>query len=447
MASKHGVSSLLSLLVVTCLVLLYSNHCSLGLFYTYSENSDAAFLAPPEQPLCKKCQQFDHRQPPPTPSILDASRLNNVRMAGMVDITYAKLPADRSVHPYRGARTEDGTFGYIADEKFLHHREPQQTAAFVMTQNEIDKACSERDGNYKMLTEKVKLANRTQDEGAAASSALSPKILCVLFVVEQDHDKLESIHNTWGSKCDGMIIGSNRTDRRIGAVDIPHEGPEVYNNIWQKVRSLWFYVYDNYYEDYDYFHSGGSDLYLLVDNLREYLVSREIRAASNGGRDPPPADNDEHGEPSPTYQTPLYLGRRFALMGNRDDIFVGGSGGYTINKAALKQFILMLPYCEPHGETFSEDLMMARCLKQLGIFPYDTKDVNGGERYHPFRPADHLTVYNDTDIAKGDDWYLKYCIDCKWGIDHASSQSVAFHGVYPELMNRMHAILYGYCDK
>ena len=27
-------------------------------------------------------------------------------------------------------------------------------------------------------------------------------------------------------------------------------------NIWQKVRSMWSYVYDNYYEKYDWFHIG-----------------------------------------------------------------------------------------------------------------------------------------------------------------------------------------------
>lgn len=54
-------------------------------------------------------------------------------------------------------------------------------------------------------------------------------------------------------KCDGFMVASNRTDRILGTVDIPHEGPEEYNNIWQKVRSMWSYVYDNYYEKYDWY--------------------------------------------------------------------------------------------------------------------------------------------------------------------------------------------------
>ena len=30
-----------------------------------------------------------------------------------------------------------------------------------------------------------------------------------------------------------------------------------YHNIWQKVRNIWKYIYDNYMDDYDYFVIGG----------------------------------------------------------------------------------------------------------------------------------------------------------------------------------------------
>ena len=55
--------------------------------------------------------------------------------------------------------------------------------------------------------------------------------------------------------------------------------PEEYNNIWQKVRSMWSY----YFKDYDWFHIGDDDLFLLVENLRLYLGSEEIQLAANGG--------------------------------------------------------------------------------------------------------------------------------------------------------------------
>lgn len=156
------------------------------------------------------------------------------------------------------------------------------------------------------------------------------------------------------------------------------KGLEEYNNIWQKVRSMWSYIYDNYYNDYDWFHIGGDDLYLVVENLRLYLESDEIRLAANGGEFFP--DGTE------TKQLPLFLGRRFMEQGNDQRIFNSGGSGYTMNKAALKGLVAFaFPKCMPHMHTFAEDVMVAQCLRNhLQVFPYDTKDEHGGERYMPF---------------------------------------------------------------
>ena len=127
------------------------------------------------------------------------------------------------------------------------------------------------------------------------------------------------------------MVGSNKTDASVNAVDIPHIGPEIYRNMWQKVRSLWSYVYDNYYEKYDWFHMGGDDMYVLVENLRLYLESDEIQVAANGGKYLPFGNEST--------QTPLYLGRRFAFDGKMSRIYNSGGPGYTINKAALKLLV------------------------------------------------------------------------------------------------------------
>lgn len=109
---------------------------------------------------------------------------------------------------------------------------------------------------------------------------------------------------------------------------------------------------------YDYFHIGGDDLYLIVENLRLYLESDEIQLASNGGRYLPDGTEDT--------QTPLFLGRRFAENGDRDRMFISGGSGYTMNKAALKTLVVdAFPQCFPHMHTFSEDVMVAACLRKV----------------------------------------------------------------------------------
>ena len=70
---------------------------------------------------------------------------------------------------------------------------------------------------------------------------------------------------------DGFVAFSNETIPSLGIANLLHEGKEEYNNMWQKSRSIWAYIYDHYLDDYDYFHLGGDDMYVLVENLRLFL--------------------------------------------------------------------------------------------------------------------------------------------------------------------------------
>ena len=120
---------------------------------------------------------------------------------------------------------------------------------------------------------------------------------------------------------------------------------------------------------YDYFHIGGDDLYVIVENLRLYLESEEIQLASNGGRYLPNGSED--------MQTPLFMGRRFAEGGDRDRMFISGGAGYTMNKAALKTLVVDgLPNYFPHMHTFSEDVMVATCFRKVRVVVFGTLSCN-----------------------------------------------------------------------
>ena len=184
---------------------------------------------------------------------------------------------------------------------------------------------------------------------------------------------------------------------------------------------------------------SGDDLFLIVENLRYYLESEEIRTAANGGIYLP--------EGNASKQTPLLLGRRFAYQGDMNDIFDSGGSGYTMNKAALKLLVTEgFPNYFPHRKTFSEDTMVANLFKKINnVLPYDTKDDAGGERYMPFLPGNHYSYRIPSEPGK--DWYAKYSIDIKEGAAHCSPQSVAFHYVKGDMMKRLFALAYDLCQK
>ena len=379
---------------------------------------------------------------------LGPTNLQIVRNATPVDLAYVDVSGNHERDPHRGARDEKGNWGYVHDETALRKHPP----AFPTDRLEQD--CKERDADQAMLTEKVFVDREAHDAKKGTKRA---KILCIIYAIDASHEKrIPAIRETWGQKCDGFMVGSNKTDTSLDTIDIAHAGPEIYENMFQKVRSVWSYVYDYYYDKYDWFHIGGDDMYVLVENLRLYLESDEIQVAANGGTYLPIGNE--------TSQTPLYLGRRLALDGKMSRIYNSGGPGYTLNKAALKLLVTGGWGGDPDRETYAEDVWVAKAFLKEGVMAYDTKDETGAERYmhypvsrspygllsyfpsaasltHLLQPGLHYNEKLEVEYS----WYIKDSIDIAMGLNHSSARSVAFHYISPELMRRMHALLYGMC--
>ncbi|CAN0414779.1 unnamed protein product, partial [Laminaria digitata] len=156
----------------------------------------------------------------------------------------------------------------------------------------------------------------------------------------------QAIRETWASRCDGFIAFSDVVDRDVPTFKIKHEGPEEWDNMWQKSRAIWKYINFHYKGDYDWFIMGGDDIFLIVENLRKYLLSAEIDEAAgglvNGGTNP------------------MYLGRRFKANGNADRVFNSGGAAYALNQASLALLADHLDdqSCEAHRKCSWEDVQV-----------------------------------------------------------------------------------------
>ena len=130
-------------------------------------------------------------------------------------------PTAAPVKRFIDATDKDGNLGYIYDETWLRNVQPIS-----------EKMSCNKDIHYKMLTEKVELAS---------PSSNAPTIMCVVYTTHKNHRKIPAITSTWGPQCDGFLVASDKTVTEPGlhTVNILHEGPEEYNNIWQKIRSIW----------------------------------------------------------------------------------------------------------------------------------------------------------------------------------------------------------------
>jgi len=340
-------------------------------------------------------------------------------------------------HPHAGARYPDGKYGYVPDVTFVRkrHLELYSNKEYPVTTDvkEFDYICNKTPGEglerkgLKIMMEKVQIGGPTPQPNTTNSTALEeetkdeaplPKVLCIIYTYEKNHDRLEALTNTWGWKCDGFFAASTLTNDTIGAIDLPHLGEEAYNNMWQKTRSIWSYVHDNYMDDYDFFWLGGDDFYLIVENLINYLATIHK------------PDNEE----------PLLLGHQIPRGKSN---FCGGGPGYVLNKMAVKRLIKdALPTCYPQRIISAEDRFLSICLESIGIPCTSTADAKGQQRFVGMDP-NFVATYN------GDRGYFKRVWEYwgantgrfKRGIDLVSEQMNGWHNLRtPRRMIRIHTI-------
>ena len=283
------------------------------------------------------------------------------------------------------------------------------------------------------------------------------RILCLIYTVHfppnYDNPNLKAQAETWGAECDGFIAASNYTDHATGSIDLTHNGDESYSNMWQKVRSMWAYVYDHYLEEYDYFHIGGDDTYVVVENLRAYINGPEVIRLEDGYQDAFASKTTPPWIPQVMGPRPLLLGSPFLF---RDKLIVDGGPGYTLNRAAVELLVEKhLPSFLPDAVDSREDVFVASILNIS-----NTRDSNQSRRYG----GSAETMFHSTVDHPGPGPQLpgrvakmyNFSLD---GPNSVSEQFIAFHLKDDKMMlrkmnltiadqiYRYHAFFHDWCNK
>ena len=281
----------------------------------------------------------------------------------------------------------------------------------------------------------------TQITSAAAShkkNNKSPKILCMVYTIQNRQDRWSALIDTWASECDGFVLASNYTHHHqftyfhsshessfsVTELKVPHKGPENYDNMWQKVQCIWATVYQLYGQEYDWFYICGDDTWVLVDSsLKGYLQSLTLARPSK----------------------PQYVGATAAHDGNASRLFHLGGPGYALNRAALRVLISQgLPQSPLlDREASFEDIFMGQIFRDLDIPISQTHDDHGRARFLHLSPQHYAQ-------KRYPKWYQRSQDNLPWmtaplGPGFVSSEAVAFHRMGGDKMRAYHAWLYGYC--
>ncbi|TDH72382.1 hypothetical protein CCR75_003414 [Bremia lactucae] len=289
------------------------------------------------------------------------------------------------------------------------------------------------------------------------SSAQRPnhsKILCFVNTISVYHQtRALAIAETWGQRCDKLMFFSNVTDTIIVAAGTSREQryPVIkmdviadHNHLWQKHKATLRYVYAHYRHEFDWFYKADDDAYVIVENLRQYLTRPEIYQTAQREAMQMGHRLNLTQEIVSYYIVDDELEKRWRDKWDRW-VFNSGGPGYVMNRLYLDKIVSILPdwtcMSDKYSEMVPDDVSISFCMMWHNVFPWDTRDHQGRDRWHPDNPtATILISSNWTDY-----WYVQFHQHIG-GVqpkeERVAPDTVAFHYIRPRLMYHLERTLY-----
>ncbi|XP_068159287.1 glycoprotein-N-acetylgalactosamine 3-beta-galactosyltransferase 1 [Drosophila tropicalis] len=228
------------------------------------------------------------------------------------------------------------------------------------------------------------------------------RVLCWVLTTPKYH-KSRAVHiqRTWGKRCNKIYFMTSAPDDELETVILSK--PDKYEVLWGKTKEAFTYLYENKFDEADWFMKADDDTYVFVENLRYMLYPYSPDMA-------------------------LHFGFNYKLIGNppKNGSYMSGGSGYILSREALRIFATGVndsSKCRQQDDQ-AEDLEMGICLFNLGVQSGDSRDASLRFRFLPMAPFSLLlSHYYGMDF-----WFFKYayynpraCMNC------LSDYPVAFH--------------------
>ncbi|GMS86840.1 hypothetical protein PENTCL1PPCAC_9015, partial [Pristionchus entomophagus] len=270
--------------------------------------------------------------------------------------------------------------------------------------------------------EEAHLLSLVEVSPEAAALPNKGEILCWVLTAAKYHDsRALAVNDTWLRRCDHGVFFTDKPFKKNQGIPFRtvFAGiPDKYENLFYKSRFAFNYIAETMNGDFDWFIKADDDTYLIVDNLRKYLRTLD---------------------PS----QPYFVGHR--MKPHLANGFNSGGAGYVLSRAALgifaRQAYRNRTVCpnDPY-----EDVGIARCLANLGIFPLTTVNRKGQQRFNAYHPSKTLEGWSGHE-----GWIADPLIT---GFDGIARDLITFHHLTPTEIRLFDILLYrvtvdGDCDK
>lgn len=239
------------------------------------------------------------------------------------------------------------------------------------------------------------------DDSEAKALAEKVRVLCWVMTSPGGLDKkAQHQKNTWGKRCNILLFMSSEQNDTFPTVGL--NVTEGRQHLTGKTMLAFRHVYENYFDQADWFMKVDDDTYVIVENLRYFLSGENT--------------ND-----------PVFFGHHFKVIVKQG--YFSGGAGYILSKEALRRFgekASNSSLCRQDGG--AEDAEMGKCMQNLGVKVGNSTDNLGRSRFHCFGPNAHVHGGYPS-------WYYHYdAYGGRKGQESVSDYAITFHYVQPAVM-------------
>lgn len=238
-------------------------------------------------------------------------------------------------------------------------------------------------------------------------------ILCLIHRQQIEENHVDSIMNTWGTRCSKIVfITNNVTNNSTDVVTTPIARDQKTEH--EYVEDAYRYIYNEYLDKFDWFLKTNGDTYYVMENLRHMLKSFDATKA-------------------------IGFGCKLKSTDVKQGYF-SDEVGYVLSKNALIQLIDGIQSdekCKSSADR-SSDVRISKCLEEMNVI-LDT----GNDEFHKNR---FFNEYFDDFLLPqikvnfSDPWNGDYVVNTN--LNAVSNYSIAFSHIAVHEMYVMELLIY-----